>query len=159
MVIDRVLGSWSQHTEPDFTQLFRAAASGAAAAFIVDLLRPLLQGKPGVPVVDRETVDHMIAGAGQGLVYGAVVEPRIPGPSIAKGIMFGVAEHIANPLGGVSKLLERHTPQSRIPMLSQVLETLEDHEKLWLEQVAFGVALALIYQSKDSSSGILKEGR
>lgn len=159
MVIDRVLGSWSQRTETDSRQLFRAAASGAVAAFIVDLLKPLLQGKPDVPVVDRQTVDHIITGARQGMVYGAIVESRIPGPPIAKGVIFGAAEYMTNPLGGVSKLLERHAPQSRLPMLSQVLKTLEDHEKLWVEHVAFGVALALIYQSKDSSSGILKEGR
>ncbi|HCO12809.1 MAG TPA: hypothetical protein DIT46_01410 [Gemmatimonadetes bacterium] len=159
MVADRVLRNWNKRTEVDFKQLFRAAVSGATAALIVDLLRPLVQGKPGVPVLDLETADRLIAGAGQGVVYGSIVEPRVPGPPITKGFLFGAAEYLAKPLGGVSEFLGQHAPQSRLPILSQVLQKSEDHERLWLEHVAFGVALALIYQSKDSKSGILSEGR
>ena len=159
MVADRVLQNWEQRTEPDFKKLLRAAVSGATASLIVDLLRPIVQGEPCVPVLDLETADRMIAGAGQGLVYGSVVEPRVPGPPIAKGVLFGAVEYLAKPLGGVSEFLGKHAPQSRLPILSQVLQKLEDHERLWIEHVAFGVALALIYQSKDSKSGILSEGR
>ena len=158
MVADRVLRNWNQRNEPNFKQLVRAAVSGATAALIVDLLRPLVQRKRGVPVLDLETADRMIAGAGQGLVYGSVVEPRVPGPPITKGFLFGAAEYLAKPLGGVSEFLGQHAPQSRLPILSQVLQEREDHERLWLEHVAFGVALALIYHSKDSKSGILSEG-
>jgi len=155
MVVDRVLGSWGRRENPGFTRLLRAAASGAAAALIVDLVRPLLQGEPGMPVLDRATADRMIAGAGQGLVYGAVVEPRVPGPPVAKGVLFGSAEYMADPLGGVSGLLGRHAPQNRLPVVGDVLHRLEDHEQAWLEHVAFGIALAVIYESSDSSNGIL----
>jgi hypothetical protein len=157
MIVDRVLGSWGRRAEPGFTRLLRAAASGAAAALIVDLVRPLLRGEPGLPVLDRDTADRIIAGAGQGLVYGAVVEPRVPGPSLAKGVLFGSAEYMADPLGGVSGLLGQHAPQNRLPVVGDVLDRLEDHEQAWLEHVAFGIALAVIYESSDSSNGILND--
>jgi hypothetical protein len=157
MIVDRVLGSWGRRAEPGFTRLVRAAASGAAAALIVDLVRPLLRGEPGLPVLDRDTADRIIAGAGQGLVYGAVVEPRVPGPSLAKGVLFGSAEYMADPLGGVSGLLGQHAPQNRLPVVGDVLDRLEDHEQAWLEHVAFGIALAVIYESSDSSNGILND--
>ena len=157
MIVDRVLGSWGRREDPGFTRLLRAAASGAAAALIVDLVRPLLQGDPAMPVLDRETADRMIAGAGQGLVYGSVVEPRVPGPPLAKGVLFGSAEYMADPLGGVSGLLGRHAPQNRLPVVGDVLHRLEDHEQAWLEHVAFGIALAVIYESSDSSNGIVVE--
>jgi hypothetical protein len=157
MIVDRVLGSWGRRAEPGFTRLLRAAASGAAAALIIDLVRPLLRGEPGLPVLDRDTADRIIAGAGQGLVYGAVVEPRVPGPSLAKGVLFGSAEYMADPLGGVSGLLGQHAPQNRLPVVGDVLDRLEDHEQAWLEHVAFGIALAVIYESSDSSNGILND--
>jgi len=157
MIVDRVLGSWGRRAEPGFTRLLRATASGAAAALIVDLVRPLLRGEPGLPVLDRDTADRIIAGAGQGLVYGAVVEPRVPGPSLAKGVLFGSAEYMADPLGGVSGLLGPHAPQNRLPVVGDVLDRLDDHEQAWLEHVAFGIALAVIYESSDSSNGILND--
>ena len=157
MIVDRILGSWGRRADPGFTRLLRAAASGAAAALIVDLVRPLLRGEPGLPALDRETADRIIAGAGQGLVYGAVVEPRLPGPSLAKGVLFGSAEYMADPLGGVSGLLGQHAPQNRLPVVGDVLHRLEDHEQAWLEHVAFGIALAVIYESSDSSNGILND--
>lgn len=157
MIVDRILGSWGRRADPGFTRLLRAAASGAAAALIVDLVRPLLRGEPGLPALDRETADRIIAGAGQGLVYGAVVEPRVPGPSLAKGVLFGSAEYMADPLGGVSGLLGQHAPQNRLPVVGDVLHRLEDHEQAWLEHVAFGIALAVIYESSDSSNGIFHD--
>lgn len=157
MLVDRVLGSWGRRVEPGFTRLVRAAAAGAAAALVVDLVRPLLRGEPGLPVLDRQTADRMISGAGQGLVYGAVVEPRVPGPPLAKGAIFGSAEYMADPLGGVSGLLGRHAPQNRLPVVGDALQRLEDHEQAWLEHVAFGIALAVIYESSASSSGILDD--
>lgn len=157
LVVDRVMGGWGRRSEPGFTRLLRAAASGAAAALIVDLIRPLLQGEPGLPVFDRETADRIVAGAGQGLVYGAVLEPRVPGPPFAKGILFGSAEYMAHPLGGVTHLLGRHAPHRRLPVIGDVMEQLDDHDRAWLEHVAFGIALAVIYESSVSSKGILPD--
>ena len=155
MLVDRVLGSWGRREDPGFTRLLKAAASGAAAALIVDLVRPLLQGDARMPTLDRQTADRIIAGAGRGLVYGAVVQPRAPGPPLAKGVLFGSAEYMADPLGGVGELLGHHAPQNRLPVVGDVLHRLEDHEQEWLEHVAFGIALAVIYESSDSSKGIL----
>ncbi|MGB1657044.1 MAG: hypothetical protein ACPHO4_06810, partial [Longimicrobiales bacterium] len=73
------------------------------------------------------------------------------------GALFGSAEYMADPLGGVSGLLGRHAPQNRLPVVGDLLHRLEDHEQAWLEHVAFGIALAVIYESSDSSNGILAD--
>lgn len=157
MVVDRVLGSWGRRTEPGVTRLLRAAVSGAAAALIVDLIRPLLEGDRRIPVLDRDTFDHVVGGAAHGLVYGAVLEPRVPGPPLLKGIVFGSAEYMAHPLGGVTALLGHHAPHRRLPVIGDVIDRLDDHDRGWLEYVAFGIALAVIYESSAASSGILSD--
>ena len=157
LLADRILGSRRGHEPPGLTSLLRAAASGAAAALIADLVRPLLDTAARDTLLDRHTADRILAGAGQGLVYGAVVEPRVPGPALAKGVVFGSAEYLAEPLGGVVALLGRHAPQNRLPLLSDIVARFEEHDASWLEHVAFAIALAVIYESSDSSKGILND--
>src|SRR5690606_16257160 len=94
----RLLDVWRPKRRARFTRLVWAGASGAAAALIVDALRPLLRGESW-PIFDRDTADRLLAGVGQGLLYGAVIEPRIPGPSVLKGALFGSAEYAAEAVG------------------------------------------------------------
>ncbi len=157
LIVDRVLGGWGRRVDPSFSKLVRAGAAGAAAALVVDLVRPLLQGNPELPVLDRRTVDRLIAGIGQGLVYGAVVEPRLPGPALVKGALFGSVEYAADPIGGLSGLLGSHTPQNRLPVIGDLLEELDSHDRAYLEHVVFGIALAVIYESNPSNNGIRPE--
>ena len=106
LVLDRVIPARGRDRKPGFTGLLRAGAAGAAAALLVDLVRPLLRGNAELPVLDRETVDRVLAGVGQGLVYGALVEPRVPGTALVKGALYGSVEYVADPMGRAP-----HTPR------------------------------------------------
>jgi len=157
MAVDRVLGGWGKRRDPTLRGLLRAGVAGAAAALLVDLLRPILEGRWEVPAVDRETPEHMLTGVAQGLVYGGVVEPRLPGPALLKGAVYGSIEYAADPAGGLSGLLGSHAPHGRVPVLSDAIDGLDSHDRAYLEHVLFGIALALIYESSPSSKGILPD--
>lgn len=157
VAVDGLLGAWGRRRRPGFSGLVRAGAAGAGAALLVDLLRPLLRGNAELPVIDRQTADHLIAGVGQGLVYGAVVEPRVPGPALVKGALYGSVEYAADPVGGLSHLLGSHTPQGRLPVVGEILEGVDGHDRAYLEHVVFGIALALLYELSRSSNGILPD--
>ncbi len=152
--VAKVLNGWKPQRKASTLRLLRAGAAGAAAALLVDMLRPLIRGEPGVGPLDKETVDRLIAGIGQGLVYGAVVEPRIPGPTLVKGALYGTAEYAVDPVGGLSRLLGPHAPQHRLPVIGHLLEDLDSHDRAYAEHMVFGVALALLYGSSPSSNGI-----
>jgi hypothetical protein len=155
VAVDRALSVWTGRHPPRLTSLVRAGASGAAASLLVDLLRPLVTGRGDLPTIDRGTVDRMLAGVGQGLIYGSLVEPRLPGPALVKGSLYGSAEFLTDPLGGLSELLHGHVPQRHLPVLGELLDGLADHERAYLEHLVFGIALALLYESRSSSNGIL----
>ena len=152
--VAKVLNGWKPQRKASTLRLLRAGAAGAAAALLVDMLRPLIRSEPGVGPLDKETVDRLIAGIGQGLVYGAVVEPRIPGPTLVKGALYGTAEYAVDPVGGLSRLLGPHAPQHRLPVIGHLLEDLDPHDRAYAEHMVFGVALALLYGSSPSSNGI-----
>ncbi len=156
-LLDRLTGARGRDRKPGFTGLLRAGAAGGAAALLVNLARPLLRGDAELPVLDRETVDRVLAGVGQGLVYGALVEPRVPGPALLKGALYGSVEYAADPMGGLHTLLGQHTPQGRLPGVADFFEGLDPHDRAYLEHVAFGIALALLYESSASSNGIRPE--
>lgn len=151
----KLLDLWRPRSEPRFTGLLRAAAAGAGAALLLDLVRPLLSGRPAVGTLDAKTAEHALAGAGQGLLYGAVVEPRLPGPPLVKGALFGSAEFAADPAGGLSEMVGGHAPLRRLPLVGHLLDDLAAHERTYLEHLTFGIALALLYGSRPSNNGIL----
>lgn len=154
LAVDKALGGWGRRTDPGFAQLVRAAAAGAVAALLVDLVRPLLRDDADLPSVDADTAERMLAGLGQGLVYGGVVEPRIPGPALLKGALYGSLEYTVHPMGGLSGILGSHTPQRRIPFFGDLLEGLDEEDWAYLEHLVFGIVLALIYESSPSSNGM-----
>jgi len=114
----------------------------------------------GVPT-DSDDVDsagdRILSGIAQGLVYGGIVEPRVPGPALIKGALYGSAEYAVDPAGGISGLLGSHAPHKRLPMVSHMLEDLNAHDRAFVEHVVFGVSLALLYGSSRSSNGIRVE--
>lgn len=154
LMVDWAIGGWGKRREPDFSGLVRAGAAGGAAALLLDLVGPLLQDDAELPVLDRGTADRLIAGVCQGLVYGAAIEPRLPGPALVKGVVFASAEYVAYPVGGLSTLLGSHSPHNRLPIVGEVLDRIDNHDRAYLEHLIFGIALALIYESSPSSSGI-----
>jgi len=156
-LVARVLDGWRPRRKAGVARLLRAGTAGAGAALLVDLVRPLLQGRAELPGLDRETADRVLVGVGRGLVYGAAVEPRVPGPAAVKGALFGSAEYAMDPMGGLSHLLGPHAPQGRLPVVAHLLEELDPHDRAFLEHVAFGIALAVLYGSSPSSNGIRLE--
>ena len=147
VAVDRVLASWAGRGQPGFTRLLRAGAAGAAAALLTDLVRPLVVGRRDRPVLDDGTADRLLAGAAQGLVYGSVVEPRLPGPSVLKGAAFGSVEYLADPGGGLSGLLGPHAAPGPLRVLEHLGGDGVTEHRTYLEHVIFGVALATIYGS------------
>ena len=153
----RVLDGWRPRSRGGTSRLIRAGIAGATAAFVVEVVRPFLEGRIEAPTLDRELVDRLLVGAGQGLVYGSVVEPRIPGPAMVKGALYGSAEYAVDPMGGLSHLLGGHAPQGRLPVVAHLLEDLDGHDRAYVEHVAFGMALAILYGSSPSNNGIRVE--
>lgn len=127
--------------------LLAAGACGSAAAILVEVGRPLFRS--GVPfrLDGPDVASSVLAGAGKGLAYGGVVEPRVPGPAFLLGFLYGSAEYAAASHGGIQALLGRASPHRRLPIPSHLLESPEDDETGYLEHVAFGIALALLYDS------------
>jgi hypothetical protein len=152
----RLLDVWRPKRRTGLLRLVWAGASGAAAALLVDALRPFLRGEGG-PIFDADTGDRILVGLGQGLLYGAVIEPRVPGPSVLKGALFGSAEYAAEAAGGLVGLLGAHAPQRKLPFVGRMLEEIDPHDRVYLEHLAFGVALAVLYGSSEPSNGIVSD--
>lgn len=157
LVVDRVLAGWGRKDPPGLTRLVRAGVAGAAAALVADLVRPLVRGQPELPTIDRATADRMLYGAAQGLLYGAVVEPRLPGPALVKGAVYASAEYWTDPMGGLAELLGTHAPHRHLPVLGEALDALGERDRAYLEHLVFGIALALIYEPGSPSSRILPD--
>jgi hypothetical protein len=153
----KMLDAWRPRREAGLSGLLHAAVAGAGAALLLDLVRPLLEGRPAVGAFDGETGERLLAGAGRGLLYGAVVEPRLPGPPLLKGALFASAEYATDPAGGLSHLVGGHAPLRRLPVVGHLLHDLEAHDRTYLEHLTFGIALALLYGSSPASNGILSE--
>ena len=151
----RVLDVWRPRRKIGLKGLAWAGASGAAAALLVDAVRPFLRGEHERPAFDRDTADRILLGLGQGLLYGAVIEPRVPGPSILKGALFGSAEYAADAAGGLARVVGAHAPLRRLPFVGRMLDEIDQQDRVYLEHLAFGVALAILYGSNAPSSGIV----
>ena len=153
----KALDLWRPRKRTGLKDLFKAGLAGAAAAVAVEAVRPLIEGRAELPELDAQVLERILVGAGQGLVYGGVVEPRLPGPAVVKGAVYGSVEYAVDPAGGLGRLLGARAPLRRVPVLGRFLEGLAPHERSYVEHVAFGVAVALIYGSSLSSNGTLDE--
>lgn len=156
-VVAKALDLWRPRRDAGMGGLLKAGLAGAAAALAVEVVRPLLHGRAELPELNEDTLGRVLAGAGQGVVYGVVVEPRLPGPSILKGTLYGSAEFAVDPMGGLTRLLGPHAPLKRLPVVGHLLDDLAPRDRAYVEHLAFGIALALIYGSSPSSNGILVE--
>jgi hypothetical protein len=145
-ILARALSVWPGRSRPGIFRLFRGGMAGAAAGFLVELIRPALVGTSPEAPLEEEITDHLLSGAGRGLLYAAVVEPRIPGPALLQGTAYGALEFALTPWGGLEELTGSAAPHRKIPVLSVLLHR-RDQEELFLVHLVFGVALALLYDS------------
>lgn len=143
-ILTRAISLWPARRGPGLIRLFRAGVAGAAAAFLAELARPALTGRKPPSSLEEQLTDVLLAGAGRGLLYAALVEPRIPGPPLLQGAAYGGLEYALSPWGGLGELVGSRTPQGKIPVLSVLLKDRGADEQL-VEHIAFGVALALLY--------------
>jgi hypothetical protein len=144
-VLTRFLALWPGRRRPGLFRLFKAGASGAAAALLAELVRPVLSGEPSDGSLEEELTDILLSGAGRGLLYAAIVEPRVPGPSILQGSTYGALEYALSPWGGLEELAGSAAPHRKVPILSVRLKNRGEEEQ-FLEHLAFGIALALLYE-------------
>jgi hypothetical protein len=153
----KALDIWRPRGGAGPVRLVKAGLAGAGAALLVDLVRPLLRGRGEAPVLDRSAVDRLLAGALQGVLYAGVVEPRVPGPPLLKGTLYGSTEYVVDPQGGLMRLLGTRSVLRRTPvvsLLARLVEDLDPHDRVYLEHVTFGIVLALLYGSSPRSNGI-----
>lgn len=153
----RLLKLWPARRRPGLLALAAAGASGAGAGLLVELLHPLLRGELRPPGPDAEPGTSMLSGAGRGLAYGSVVEPRLPGPDVVRGIVFGTLEYLVAPWGGLPGLLGSSSPHRKLPLVSDLLEPERDDDAAYLDFIAFGVAVAFLYGLAREKSGTTDE--
>lgn len=144
-LLTRLLNLWPGRGTSGPLAWARGAAAGASATVVAELVRPILTGRGRRPVLDDELADAILSGAGRGLVYAAVLEPRLPGPTPFRGAAYGALEYAVSPWGGLGELLGPANPARKIPVVGPLLEEGEETEASLTELLAFGVALALIY--------------
>ncbi|MGW8265170.1 MAG: hypothetical protein ACWGSQ_02315 [Longimicrobiales bacterium] len=144
-VLTRLLSFWPGRRRPGLLRLLKAGAAGAAASFLAELVRPALTGEASARTLEEELTDILLSGAGRGLLYAAIVEPRVPGPSILQGTTYGALEYALTPWGGLEGLAGQAAPHRKIPVLSVLLQNRGEEEQ-FLEHLAFGIALALLYE-------------
>ncbi len=152
-VAANVLEVWRPARPVTFGRMVRAAATGAAAAVAVEALRALLEADEAAPD-PSDVAERVVLGAGQGVVYGAVFEPRIPGPPLLKGALYGTAEYTLGPLGGLSGLLGPATPLRRVPLLSDLLAGVGEDGRTYLDHLLYAMTLSLLYGSSPARRGI-----
>ena len=145
----RLVGLWPARHEAGALGLLRAGAAGVGAAVLVRTVRPLIRPGP----VETEVYDALTDGVTRGLLYAAVVEPRLPLPAVARGVLYGTAEYLVSPWGGLPRLLGKVAPHRRIPLLGSVLERGDVEEEGFVEHVAFAVAVAVLYEVTGGASG------
>jgi hypothetical protein len=129
---------------PGLFRLFRAGAAGAVAAFLAELLRPALVGSDRDRPLEEEITDILLSGAGRGLLYASVLEPHLPAPPLLQGTAYAALEYALTPWGGLEEVAGGLSPHRKVPVLSVLLRTRGEEEQ-FLEHLAFGLALALLY--------------
>jgi hypothetical protein len=155
-----MLRSWKKGRGITTGALLRGAAAGAGAAGVVFALARL--ARKGEDVVGRDEtaatdliddlIDRLLAGAGRGLVYAALLDPLLPGPPIVRGALAGTADYLALPLGGLFARLQSLSPIRRVPVISALLDTGEADDDSYVTFLAYGLVLGLLYGDPPAES-------
>lgn len=128
---------------PGTLRITRAALAGAGAAFVLSLLRhPNGSAENGTA---PDPALELLMGAGRGILYGSLLEPRLPGSPVLRGATFGIMEYVAAPMGGLDGILGAASPHRTMPVLSVLFAADEVPAGSLTHHVAFGAALGLLY--------------
>ena len=91
------------------------------------------------------------------MLYGAVLEPRLPGSPLLRGATFGVMEYVTSPFGGLDGILGASSPNRTMPIVAALLGRGDSEAKSGAgsitDHVAFGIALGLLYGAGRASRG------
>jgi len=141
---------WSRSHTPPARLLVRGAAAGAGAALALVLLRLLRErgeggARPDATELAQEVSDELLAGAGRGVLYAALLHPLLPGPPLLRGALAGTADYLASPLGGVFSQLQPLSPIRRVPVISVLLEIGDVEESGLLPFILQGAILGALY--------------
>jgi hypothetical protein len=129
----------------------RVIVAGVAASAFADFVGRVTEAEPAP---DREPhaedSEELLArfGAGIGIAagYAALLYPRLPGPGLLRGLLFGALEVAAAPRGGLVRLAT-DTPGLKFPL--QTLASPIDEDAGPLSHLAFGLGLGLFYRASD----------
>jgi len=144
VVYNRLLALLSGR-RPGTSLVARAALAGAGAAVTVSLLRYGANRSFNGISPDDDPVSELLTAAGRGILYGTVVEPRLPGPALLRGATFGVIEYVASPYGGLDRILGASSPHRTAPLLAVLLTPMDSPSCSLAEYIAFGATLGLLY--------------
>ncbi len=140
---------------PGGLRLTRAAVAGAGAALALSLFRNGKNGKPGVGQSPYDPTAELLTGAARGMLYGAVLEPRLPGSPLLRGATFGVMEYMTSPFGGLDGILGASGPHRTMPIVAALLgpRVFGSGAGSMADHVAFGVTLGLLYGEGSARRG------
>ena len=138
---------------PGMLRLTRAALAGAGAALALSLFRNGENGTSRVGQSPRDPTAELLTGAARGVLYGAVLEPRLPGSPFLRGATFGVMEYVTSPFGGLDGILGASSPHRTMPILAALLGSSDSVAESIADHVAFGVTLGLLYGAGSARRG------
>ncbi len=127
----------------------RVILAGVAATALADIVGRTLEdgGAPGeLPFAadPEEFLARLTAGVAVAAGYAALLYPRIPGPPLFRGLVFGALEVAAAPQGGLVQMA-RDTRGIKFPL--QALAAPVDEDAGALSHLAFGLGLGLFYRN------------
>lgn len=142
------LGRWVGRRSFPLGFLARGALAGAGAAAAVLALKILSNRREAGRAETLEEVgDELLAGAGRGVLYAALLNPYLPGPPILRGALAGSADYLATPIGGLFSSIQHLSPIRKLPIVSVLLETGDAEEDPYLTFLLHGTILGLLYGS------------
>lgn len=154
-VVAVAAGSWllAKLLRPKSVSWPRAILAGAVGTALYDLTqlveRRLLNGAAeGTDVFDEAPSDTLVrygSGLSTAVAYAAILHPRLPGPPLARGLLFGVVDAATLPSGGAFALVKRLAPGVRLPLEWAGAQLAGTGSAA--AHVAYGLGLGLVYRS------------
>ena len=129
--------------------LARGALAGAGAAGALLILRHLSARRTERGSDDGDAsgnlAGELLAGAGRGIIYAALLDPYLPGSPPLRGALVGTAHYLAAPLGGLFVRMQEYSPIRRVPLVSALLDVGTAPDAPFQDFLLEGVLLALMY--------------